>query len=54
KVLRSFRDEPSVRALATTSILGVGLDIPSVTHTIHVGFPRDVISYIQEAGRAGR
>jgi superfamily II DNA helicase RecQ len=38
-ILHDFRNKPSMRALATTSILGVGLDIPSVTHTIHVDFP---------------
>ncbi|KAF7771871.1 hypothetical protein Agabi119p4_6182 [Agaricus bisporus var. burnettii] len=54
ELLGRFRDDANVRALATTSILGVGLDIPAVTHTIHVRFPRDVISYVQEAGRAGR
>ncbi|KAF7768400.1 hypothetical protein Agabi119p4_7643 [Agaricus bisporus var. burnettii] len=53
-ILERFRCEPNTRALATTSILGVGLDIPDVTHTIHVNFPRDTVSYIQEAGRAGR
>lgn len=53
-ILDEFRNNDRVRALATTSILGVGLNVPSVTHTIHVEFPRNVLSFIQEAGRAGR
>ncbi|KAF9440875.1 P-loop containing nucleoside triphosphate hydrolase protein [Macrolepiota fuliginosa MF-IS2] len=53
-IIDRFRSHPDTRALATTSILGVGLNIPSVTHTIHVNFPRDVLAYTQEAGRAGR
>lgn len=53
-ILDRFRNDNGSRALVTTSILGVGLDIPDVTHVIHVNFPRDVISFVQEAGRAGR
>lgn len=53
-ILDRFRHDPKTRAIATTSILGVGLNIPNVTHTIHASFPRDVVSFIQEAGRAGR
>lgn len=53
-ILDRFRNDDRHRALATTSILGVGLNVPSVTHTIHVGFPRNVLSFVQEAGRAGR
>lgn len=52
--LQRFRMDLSIRGLATTSILGVGLDVSTVTHTIHVGFPRDAIAFTQEAGRAGR
>ena len=44
----------AVRAVAATSLLGVAVDIPNVTHTIHVDAPYDIISYVQEAGRAGR
>lgn len=53
-ILDRFRNDIDSRALITTSILGVGLDVPDVTHVIHVNFPRDVISFVQEAGRAGR
>ncbi|KAF5345094.1 hypothetical protein D9756_011153 [Leucocoprinus leucothites] len=51
-VLTRFRG--SARGLVATSILGVGLDVPNVTHVIHAKFPRDAVSFIQEAGRAGR
>jgi superfamily II DNA helicase RecQ len=42
------------RAVASTSLLGVAVDVPQVTHVIHVECPYDIISYAQEAGRAGR
>ncbi|TEB31756.1 hypothetical protein FA13DRAFT_1709657 [Coprinellus micaceus] len=52
-VLSDFRSG-AVPALSCTSFLGVGLDIPNVTHVIHAGLPYDLLSYSQEAGRAGR
>ncbi|KAJ3555709.1 hypothetical protein NP233_g12145 [Leucocoprinus birnbaumii] len=51
-ILNKFRH--SARGLVSTSILGVGLDVPDVTHVLHAGCPRDVVAFIQEAGRAGR
>lgn len=53
-VLDRFRNDHNTRTIASTSILGVGLNIPTITHVIHVNFPRDVIAFIQESGRAGR
>lgn len=53
-ILARFRDDHNTRAIASTSILGVGLNIPTITHVIHVNFPRDVVAFIQESGRAGR
>ncbi|EKM79049.1 hypothetical protein AGABI1DRAFT_129306 [Agaricus bisporus var. burnettii JB137-S8] len=53
-VLDRFRNDDDCRGLVATSILGVGLDVPNVSHVVHANLPRDVISYIQEAGRAGR
>jgi hypothetical protein len=44
----------TVRAIACTSILGVGLDVQNITHVIHRGYPRDALSYIQEVGRLAR
>jgi superfamily II DNA or RNA helicase len=43
-----------VRTIVATCILGVGLDVPAVTHVIHAGLPYDVISFAQEVGRLGR
>ncbi|KAF8221749.1 hypothetical protein L208DRAFT_1326257, partial [Tricholoma matsutake] len=40
--------------LCCSSILGVGLDVPNITHVIHQGYPRDVISFVQETGCAER
>lgn len=42
------------RGVVTTSLLGVAVDVPNVTHVIHVDYPYDIVSYVQEAGRAGR
>lgn len=53
-ILTRFREDPNTRAIVSTSILGVGLNIPTITHVIHVGFPRNVVAFIQESGRAGR
>jgi superfamily II DNA helicase RecQ len=51
-ILKDFRG--SGRAIATTSLLGVALDIPGVTHVLHRNYPRDAVSFSQETGRAGR
>jgi hypothetical protein len=37
-----------------TAGYGLGLDIPSVTETIHFGGARSVSAFVQESGRAGR
>ncbi|KAF8235417.1 hypothetical protein L208DRAFT_1109907, partial [Tricholoma matsutake] len=42
------------RRLCCSSILGVGLDFPNITHVIHRGYPHNVISFVQETGRMGR
>ncbi|TEB19704.1 P-loop containing nucleoside triphosphate hydrolase protein [Coprinellus micaceus] len=52
-ILTRFRSGETL-ALACTSFLGVGLDVPEVTHVIHAGLPWNLLSYAQEAGRAGR
>jgi hypothetical protein len=43
-----------VRAIVATSILGVALDVPGVTHVFHVDYPRDALAFTQETGRVGR
>jgi Helicase conserved C-terminal domain len=52
-VLEKFR-VGKVRQLCCSSILGVGLDVANITHVIHKGYPRDILSFVQETGRLGR
>lgn len=41
-----------VRVIFATVAMGMGVDIPSTWHVVHVGTPRTVTEYIQETGRA--
>lgn len=43
-----------VRAIVSTAVLGVALDIPDLRWVFHLDYPYDMLSYIQESGRAGR
>jgi superfamily II DNA helicase RecQ len=40
--------------IVATAALGTGIDVPGITHVIHVEAPHSIIDYAQEAGRAGR
>ncbi|KAJ5571339.1 hypothetical protein N7535_004999 [Penicillium sp. DV-2018c] len=52
-ILKQFsRDSNGV--IAATSGLGIGMDIPDIRLVIHIGFPRTLLDYAQESGRAGR
>lgn len=48
------QQESKCRVVFATMAMGMGVDIPSVRHVIHIGPPRSVREYYQESGRAGR
>ncbi|KAJ5300045.1 hypothetical protein N7476_007735 [Penicillium atrosanguineum] len=52
-ILEQFRSA-SNGVIAATSALGMGVDIPNIRCIIHIGFPRSLLDYAQESGRAGR
>jgi superfamily II DNA helicase RecQ len=52
-LLSQFR-HGACRAISSTTILGVSLDVTRLTHVIHRGYPYDILSFTQEVGRMGR
>jgi superfamily II DNA helicase RecQ len=42
------------RVIVATSALGMGVDIPDIRCIIHIDWPRTILDYAQESGRAGR
>ena len=54
-ILESFQcDEGHIRVLVDTIAFGMGVDCKKVCRTNHFGPPKNVESYLQESGRAGR
>ena len=47
-------ETPKVRVVFATVAFGMGVDIPSIKHIIHIGPPRTIREYFQETGRAGK
>jgi superfamily II DNA helicase RecQ len=42
------------RVIVATSALEIGVDIPDIWCIIHIDWPRTILDYAQESGRAGR
>jgi superfamily II DNA/RNA helicase len=53
KALREFRSG-KLSMLIATDVAARGLDIPGVTHVVHIDLPRDISQYIHRAGRTAR
>ena len=55
KIVQSFVDSHSnLRVVVASSAFGMGLDCECVREIIHWGPSKDIDSYVQESGRAGR
>lgn len=54
-ILESFQNEDGcIKVLVATIAFGMGIDCKKVYRTIHFGPAKNIESYIQESGRAGR
>jgi superfamily II DNA/RNA helicase len=53
KVLNDFK-RGKIPVLLTTDVATRGLDIPDVTHVVHLELPEDVKQYVHRSGRTGR
>ena len=54
-ILKAFRDENSgLRVLVATIAFGMGVDCKGVYRTVQFGPSKNIESYTQETGRAGR
>ena len=40
--------------IVATAALGTGINVPGITHVVHLEALHNIINYTQEAGRAGR
>ena len=51
-VLQWFRSEG--RTIIATSVFRIGIDITDIRLIVYIGWPRILLDYAQESGRAGR
>ena len=51
-VLQWFRSEG--QTIVATSAFRIGIDITDIRLIVHIGWPRTLLDYAQESGRAGR
>ena len=55
RIIKEFKKENSrIRCVIATVALGMGLDIRDIELVVHIGCPKSVLSYWQEAGRCAR
>eukprot|EP00919_Chromeraceae_sp_WS-2016_P081041 GHVR01191508.1.p1 GENE.GHVR01191508.1~~GHVR01191508.1.p1 ORF type:complete len:209 (+),score=-6.00 GHVR01191508.1:1061-1687(+) len=52
-VHRQFKDD-RLQVIVATIAYGMGIDKPDIRRVLHYGMPRNLESYVQQAGRAGR
>ena len=54
RILGRFKDTNQHQVIMTTSIFGIGVDIPNIRVIVHADRRRTLLDYAQESGRAGR
>jgi superfamily II DNA/RNA helicase len=53
KVLKDFKNG-KIPVLLTTDVATRGLDVPDITHVVHLELPEDIKQYVHRSGRTGR
>lgn len=53
-VLKSLNGEGNCRVIVATTALGMGINVPNVSHVFIYGSPENVEAIVQQVGRAGR
>ena len=55
RILSEFKkDNSTIRCVVATVALGMGIDLKDVDMIVHIGCPKSLLSYWQEAGRCAR
>ena len=55
RILSEFKkDNSTIRCVVATVALGMGIDLKDVDMIVHIGCPKSLLSYLQEAGRCAR